>query len=71
MSRQTELTKNESQFLGNASQRPAVAPACDVYESLVYWIPFFTVRSRSRQLLPACVNTRVTRCVSAAQGSAR
>jgi len=33
MSRQTELVKSEPQSLVHSEQRPAVSPACDVYEN--------------------------------------
>jgi HSP20 family protein len=33
MSRQTDLAKREPQPLVNAEERPAVVPACDVYEN--------------------------------------
>ena len=33
MSRQTGLVKNETQALAQSDQRPAVAPACDIYEN--------------------------------------
>ena len=33
MSRQTDLVKSEAQPLARSEQRPAIAPACDIYEN--------------------------------------